>query len=146
MPTREPLVLILPSDLSVLPVVRKFVEAVCQLGGLDQTAMEAIVLATNEATSNVIRHAHQGRRETPVRVECILLDEAIEVSLYDQGEPFDVAGVPHLDPAEMRVGGRGVFLMRALVDELTCCRGDNGGNVLRMVKRSGGAAAAAPQQ
>jgi hypothetical protein len=44
--------------------------------------------------------------------------------------------VPHLDPGEVRLGGRGVFLMRKLTDELSCQPRGARGNVLRLVKRS----------
>lgn len=137
MPDTPPLSLTLPSDLALLPVVRSFVEMVCCVGGLDRRTADAIILATNEAASNVIRHAHRGRPEMMVTVQCTLLDDGVEVCLIDQGEPFDIDGVPYLDPAELRCGGRGVFLMRALVDELICGRHERGGNTLRMVKRSG---------
>jgi serine/threonine-protein kinase RsbW len=127
--------IIVPSNLEVLPVIRSFVESVCRLGRLDQRATDAIVLATNEAASNVIRHAHRDRPEMQLHVQCLIRDDAIEVSLHDEGEPFNVCEVPHLDPSEIRVGGRGVFLMRALVDELACSPRACGGNTLRMVKR-----------
>jgi len=130
-----PLSLSVPSDLSLLPVIREFVESVCRYGSLDQESVDAIVLATNEAASNVIRHAHQGRLDQVVHVECRLLADGIEVVIADEGAPFDVCDVPHLDPAEMRVGGRGVFLMRAVLDELDCTQRENGGNALRMVRR-----------
>jgi serine/threonine-protein kinase RsbW len=129
------LTLTLPSRLALLPVVRSFVESVCQAGRLGRVATEEVILAANEAASNVIRHAHQGLPEATLQVRCTLLDNGIEVCLLDQGQPFNVSEVPHLDPSEMRTGGRGVFLMRALVDELSCCLGEHGGNILRMVKR-----------
>ena len=37
-------------------------------------------------------------------------------------------------PLASRIGGRGVFLMRTLMDELSCERRGTRGNVLRMVK------------
>jgi anti-sigma regulatory factor (Ser/Thr protein kinase) len=43
--------------------------------------------------------------------------------------------VPPLDPSEVRVGGRGIFLMRSLMDELSIQPRQGRGNVLRMVKR-----------
>lgn len=130
-----PMTLSVPSDLAVLPVIRAFVESACRLGKLDQKATDAIVLASNEAASNVIRHAHASRPEMSLQLQCVLLEDAIEVSLHDEGAPFNVCEVPHLNPSELRVGGRGVFLMRALVDELVCSARANGGNTLRMVKR-----------
>jgi anti-sigma regulatory factor (Ser/Thr protein kinase) len=135
MPGSAPLTLIVPNELALLPVVRNFVETACQLAGLDRKAAADMVLAANEATSNVIRHAHQGRPNALVHVQCVICDDGIEVSLFDQGAPFNICEVPNLDPSEIRIGGRGVFLIRALVDELVCTHGDGGGNTLRMVKR-----------
>ena len=57
--------------------------------------------------------------------------------MLDEGAPFDLDAVPYLDPAELRLGGRGVFLMRTLMDELSCQPREQRGNTLRMVKRLG---------
>jgi len=133
---QPPFSLTLPSELRFLPIARQFVEAVCQAGALDPTITNAVVLAVNEATSNVIRHAHRDRASVPVHIECRLLTDGIEVRLVDAGPAFDLAAVPHMDPGEVRVGGRGVYLMRQLMDELTCESLPQGGNILRMVKRS----------
>ena len=130
-----PFSLTIPSELRLLPLVRQFVETVSEAGGLDPLALNAVVLAVNEATSNVIRHAHQSRSIVPLRIECSLLEDGIEIRLTDEGPTFDLTNVPHLDPSEVRVGGRGVFLMRQLMDELSCQSRPEGGNILRMVKR-----------
>jgi serine/threonine-protein kinase RsbW len=131
---RPRLTLTLPSDLHMLSVARAFVEAVGEANGMDRAIIHAVVLATSEAVSNIIRHAHQGRPEAHFQIHCIMHPDAFEIAFLDEGEPFDINAVPHLDPAELRVGGRGVFLMRALMDELSCYRHDCG-NTLRMVKR-----------
>jgi anti-sigma regulatory factor (Ser/Thr protein kinase) len=131
----SPWTLSIPSDLRLLALARSFVEGVCRVAGFDERATRAIVMATDEATNNVIRHAHRDRPQAPLQIECHFVTDGIEVRLLDEGAPFDIAAVPHLDPGELRPGGRGVFLMRALMDELTCQpRGDRG-NLLRMVKR-----------
>jgi serine/threonine-protein kinase RsbW len=119
----------------MLSVARAFVGAVCQVCDLDKNTVHAIVLATGEAVSNVMRHAHQDRPGALLQLKCRLLSEGVEILLFDEGEPFDITLVPHLDPGEMRVGGRGVFLMRALMDELSSQPREGRGNILRMVKR-----------
>jgi serine/threonine-protein kinase RsbW len=129
------LTLTFPSDLRMLSIARAFVEAVCQTSTLDKNAVHAVLLATGEAVSNVIRHAHHDRPGAQVQMQCCIRPDAIEILLLDEGEPFDLTAVPHLDPAELRVGGRGVFLMRALMDELSCQPRQERGNALRMVKR-----------
>ena len=82
--------------------------------------MQAVVLATGEAVTNVVRHAHRDRPERPVQIQCRVTPDTVEIVLLDQGEPFDVNQVPHLDPGELRLGGRGVYFMRALMDEISC--------------------------
>ena len=135
MAQKPPWTLTLPSDLRLLPLARAFVEAICQVAGFDDKATNAIVLATDEATNNIMRHAHEGHPESNIHIKCFFHPDSIEVQLLDEGAPFDLAAVPHLDPSEERIGGRGVFLMRALMDELSCQPRGERGNMLRMVKR-----------
>ena len=127
--------LTIASDLRMLALARSFVESACLAGGFDEPTTHAIVLAADEAVNNVIRHAHQDCPNAVVRILCFIRPDGLEIHLIDQGKPFDIDAVPHLDPGELRVGGRGVFLMRSLMDELSCERRDEGGNTLRMVKR-----------
>jgi anti-sigma regulatory factor (Ser/Thr protein kinase) len=127
--------LTIPSDLGLLPLVRSFIEAACTVAGCDGHTADAVVMATDEAVNNIMRHAHGGHPDATIQIHCVLHPESIEVCLLDEGEPFDLAAVPHLDPSELRIGGRGVFLMRALMDELSCQPRGERGNTLRMVKR-----------
>ncbi len=131
-----PLTLTLPSDLRLLTVARSFIEAVCQVGGFDATATNAIVLATDEATNNAIRHAHKNNPATPLQIQCYLRADGMEIHLLDEGPPFNLDAVPHLDPGELRIGGRGIYLMRTLMDEVSCQPRGERGNTLRLVKRS----------
>lgn len=131
----SPWSLTIHSDLHLLSLARAFVEGVCRVAGYDDSTTHAVVLATDEAMNNVIRHAHHGQTDLPIQVFCFLRPDGIEIHLHDQGDPFDITQVPHMDPAELRIGGRGVFLMRRLMDELTMCPSPSRGNVLRMVKR-----------
>jgi serine/threonine-protein kinase RsbW len=132
---RAPWTLTIPSDLRLLGLARSFVEAVCAVAGLDEKTAHAIVLATDEATNNVMRHAHEGRPHAQLQIQCYVLADGIEIHIHDEGRPFDLAAVPHLDPAELRVGGRGVYIMRTIMDELDCRPRGNQGNTLRMLKR-----------
>jgi anti-sigma regulatory factor (Ser/Thr protein kinase) len=136
-----PFSLTLPSDARMVPVARAFVEAVCQACDLHRSATYALVLAAGEAVSNIIRHAHHSRPDTPLHISCRPGADCLELLFLDEGEPFDLTSVPLLDPTEMRLGGRGLYLMRSLMDEVTCARRQPHGNVLRLVKRFGAGAA-----
>ena len=131
----KPWTLTIPSDLRLLALARAFVEGMCQAAGLDECITNAVVMATDEATNNVMRHAHRDRPDALVQIQFFPGAESVEVRVLDEGAPFDITTVPQLDPAELRVGGRGVFLMRALMDELSCHPRGECGNTLRMVKR-----------
>lgn len=127
--------LTITSDLRLLAMVRTFIESVCRTSNCDDKVTDALVIATDEAVNNIIRHAHRQQPNAVIQIQCFVNADRIEVRLYDEGEPFDLAAVPHLDPSELRIGGRGVFLMRALMDELSCQPREEGGNALHMVKR-----------
>ena len=133
-PDPPPWSLTIPSDLRLLALARAFVEAICQVAGFDERATHAVVLATDEATNNVIRHAHADRPDNPLQIQCFIRPEGIEIRIHDEGDPFDLDAVEPLDPAECRAGGRGVFIMRKLMDELTCEPRPQHGNTLRMFK------------
>jgi serine/threonine-protein kinase RsbW len=127
--------LTIASDLRLLSLTRAFVEGICLVAGFDENFTHAVVLATDEATNNVMRHAHQGNPDAQLQIQCSFRADGIEIRIHDEGAPFDLSAVPHLDPAELRVGGRGVYLMRRLMDELSCQPHGDRGNTLRMLKR-----------
>lgn len=129
--------LTLPSEPHMLSVARTFVEAVCQACRLDRSLTHALVLVTGEAFTNVVRHAHRDRPGSQIDIQLQIEPEAVTVTVLDQGAPFDIAQVPHLDPGELRLGGRGVYLMRTLMDEISCAPRGAGqdGNILCLRKR-----------
>ena len=131
---QAPYSLTFPSDLRLISVARLFVETICfHLNfGVDYT--EAVQAATHEALQNIMRHAHDGRPEALWQLEILPLENGLEIRLHDEGERFDVTEVPHMEPGEMRIGGRGVFLMRRIMDQVVSEPRQPKGNILRMVK------------
>lgn len=129
--------LTLPSELRMLSVARGFVEAVCEAHHLDRAIAHALVIVTGEAVTNIVRHAHRNLALAQMQLQLHMRPDCVVLTFEDQGEPFDFAGVPELPPGEERIGGRGIYLMRTLMDEVTCCRREpcRTGNILRMTKR-----------
>ena len=126
----------LPSDLRMLSVARTFVEAACQACELERGLVHAMVLATGEAITNIVRHAHRDRVDAEMQIVLEFRPEGIRLTFFDQGFPFDIDSVPVLPPGELRIGGRGVFLLRTLMDEIACQRReDRPGNRLCLLKR-----------
>ena len=127
--------LTLPSDPRMLSVARSFVEAVCQACEFDRPLRHALVLATGEAVTNIVRHAHRGLPGAELTMHLQVAAAEVVLTFLDEGEPFDIALVPALPPGELRIGGRGVYLLRTLMDDVTCQPRGERGNVLRLVKR-----------
>ena len=128
--------LTVPSDPRSLSVVRGMMDAVCKLAGYDDQTRYEIVLAVSEACANVIAHAYDGEQPLPITLECALSEDGLEVRLRDEGRKFDFDAVPELDPTEVRSGGRGVFLIRRFLDDVSSTVSADGGNELRMFKRT----------
>ncbi|MCI0639723.1 MAG: ATP-binding protein [Gemmataceae bacterium] len=129
----------LPSELRFLSVARSFVEAVGQAYGWPSSVVHAVVLAAGEAVANIIRHAHRDIPAAHIQLQLQSNSDGVVLTLEDEGRPFDFAAVPYMNPRELRVGGRGVYLIRSLMDEVVCQPRSAGqpGNTLRMVKHFG---------
>ena len=117
--------------------MRDFLEkAVLTLGGSDDDAGD-LVLAVNEAVTNVLLHGYDGQ-PGPVTICVENVNDDLRVVLTDSAPPFDPTRVPPPDiflPLEDRpLGGLGVHMMRQLTDELLY-RPLADGNELVFVKR-----------
>ncbi len=102
-----PITLSIPCDLRLLDLARGFVDSVGRLEG--DSTLNTVVLATNEATSNAIRHAHRDQPDAIDSDSILTWPRGPRITLLDEGLPFDLASVPILDPSEIRVGGHGIF-------------------------------------
>jgi serine/threonine-protein kinase RsbW len=118
--------------------MRDFLEGAIQnLGGDDDTAGD-LVLAVNEAVTNVLLHGYDDR-PGPVSLCVEAEGPDLRVYLSDDAPLFDPTTVPTPDinlPLEDRpLGGLGVHMMRQLSDELTYQTTGAGKNELTFVKR-----------
>ena len=133
----EPLVLDLPSEASVLNLVRAVLRAVAEDGRrvrLDAREVDEVQVALQEACTNAIRHAHKGDPRRRFRVELRRLADALEILVRDTGDAFDLDAKKPPLPEALQEGGYGIRIMRSWMDEVLLTR-DEGGNVLRLVRR-----------
>lgn len=126
------------SELNKLASIADFVANAAGAMGMDDDTRYALQLAVDEACTNVIEYAYQGRRGEPVTVECHDDDGRCVVVIRDRGRPFDPAHVPPPDikapVRRRRVGGLGIYLMRQLMDEVRFSFDPQRGNELTLVK------------
>lgn len=112
------------SDPKWLGLVRTVVEQSCLGFGAHEESATAVVLAVNEAVANVMRHSYGGDTTRPIRIACRGDGEMIEVRICDHGKEAEFLSREILPPDELRVGGRGLFMIRALMDEIEYRRED----------------------
>jgi serine/threonine-protein kinase RsbW len=123
------------ADLGALAAIADFLAET--LAGCDDELVFAIQLAVDEACSNTILYGYGGEPGT-ITIACTVDDDAVRVTVTDDGVPFDPLTVPppRLDiPAEERpIGGLGIHFIRTVMDSVTYTR-EGGKNVLSMEKK-----------
>lgn len=132
--------LAIPSRLEAMGAVQARLDAALRRLGLDDDARHRIGLATHEAVINAIVHGNRGDPSRPVEVQLARGGEDLVIRVADRGDGFDPAGVadPLLPENLLRPGGRGLLLMRALMDEVGHTPGMTGGTVATLRRRLGG--------
>jgi serine/threonine-protein kinase RsbW len=125
------------AELENLSVIRTFVTERGMALGANLDALYDVVLAVDEAATNIVVHGYQGRAGT-IEIEVGLEGQALVVCLRDQAAFFDLHAVPLPDPSlplEKRpLGGLGVYMMKQLVDRVIHRVPSQGGNELTLIK------------
>jgi serine/threonine-protein kinase RsbW len=120
----------LPRESSSVPVVRKLsVQALTAFGVIHEDVAD-VELAITEACANVIDHAAD---TDTYEVQVELASDECAITVLDQGSGFDAAGVDENAPDHSETG-RGLALMRALVDNVAFRSEPRAGAVVHMVK------------
>lgn len=103
--------------------------------GLDEDQRFHIAMAVREATINAVLHGNERDPSRPIEVSLENTGKNLVITVADHGHGFDPDKIP--DPlAEenlLRTSGRGIFLIRSLMDEVHFRRLDPG-TELTMVK------------
>jgi anti-sigma regulatory factor (Ser/Thr protein kinase) len=132
----------LPNDLAEVPAVRdRFVRA-CTEAGLADEEMQGQMLVFTELVNNAIEHGCT-RPSDVVEGWYRITDTEIEVEVTDPGEVLTEDDFNNSDCTNFAEEGRGagLFLVRALTDEVNVSPGPNGGTTVRVKKLRGRGAA-----
>ena len=121
----------LPTDAESVPLVRGLLRQALQSLGVVENGIEEIVLALTEACANVLQHA--GDHDV-YQVDVAFDDDVCRISVVDDGEGFDVATVVADPHSPYDDGGRGLVLMRALVDRLAFVQDADGRHAVTIEK------------
>jgi serine/threonine-protein kinase RsbW len=101
--------------------------------GLDEDGGFDIRLCVEEAVRNAIVHGNHSDRKRSVKVDCRVENGAAIIEVEDEGAGFDYNNVP--DPTKesniLKNSGRGVYLIKKLMDKVEF---NKAGNRIKMVK------------
>jgi serine/threonine-protein kinase RsbW len=127
---------ILESTLEGVDSVERTAVEIAERAGFHGTDLEKIGVAVHEVVVNAIVHGNHLDCHKKVVVTILRAVEQIEVSVWDQGNGFDLQSLP--DPCNPDVlllpYGRGVYLARAFMDELYVQAGPANGTTVTMIK------------
>ncbi len=126
------LTLALPRDAVSVPVVRRILTRSMDVLGVSKATTSDIEVALTEACSNVLNHAQAGDE---YEVSAGIDGEFCVIEVVDRGDGFDseVKGLAEADGSAE--SGRGIQLMRALVDRVEFTSNPRQGTVVHMEKR-----------
>ncbi|MBV9410024.1 MAG: ATP-binding protein [Acidimicrobiia bacterium] len=126
------LALALPRDEETIPVSRHIATNAMSEIGVEEDCMHDIAVALTEACTNVLRHSGPGDQyEVSLEVD----DDQCVIRVVDTGRGFDSASLGFEDADTSAEQGRGIQLMRALVDSVKFISKPEAGTIVHLEKK-----------
>lgn len=114
--------LIVQSRTENLSSIRDFIASSAREAGIQDDVAENIILAVDEACSNIIKHAYKLNPDGEIIIDLDFKDDKFKVTIQDYGASFEPDSVPEPDLQkyyrQRRVGGLGMYLMKSLMDDV----------------------------
>ncbi len=128
--------LVLQSDPKQVVQVEEFLEKLNRAICLNEAQFNKLLVATTEAVNNGIIHGNKRDSSKKVTLTCQVNHQTLTVKVRDEGPGVNPETIP--DPlAEenlLRENGRGVFLMRSLMEEIDFEKFPGGSAVIMKMK------------
>jgi serine/threonine-protein kinase RsbW len=125
------------SGFEFVQLVETVTTTLARLAGFDEETALWISMAVREAVINAIKHGNKEDRRKRVEIQYALAPDGLSIRVTDQGKGFDLSQVPNpLDPENLlKPTGRGIFYMRAFMDEVDIRSSPEGGTIVRLRKK-----------
>lgn len=93
---------------------------------------EQLWLAIQEGIANAMRHGNKLDQSKTVKVTFTPMADRFEIRIQDQGPGIDLAAIPDPNRPEnlMKPGGRGVYFMKAVMDQVALERHPEGSTLV----------------
>jgi len=116
--------------------IEEFLRQVSKHLHIDDGMMYRLLVSCTEAVNNAIVHGNKSDPDKNVTIRCVVRDKSLTIYVQDEGSGFDSENLQ--DPRDkknlMKENGRGVFLMRSLMDHVKFKRLKSGSVVEMNVK------------
>lgn len=129
-----PIVLDIPADPASLFLARCLTERLAERMEFPREEVEKIVLAVDEACSNVIKHAYGNRPGQRIVLTFRAAPARMEISIRDFGIAADPASFKSRDLSDIRPGGLGLHFIHNIMDEVRYEAPEDGGTILKLAK------------
>ena len=128
--------IIIPSSLAYLREVDDFVEEKLNEQEIDPSLVSDIAISVTEVVTNAISHGNKNDLHKKVSVTLQINKKQVRVKIEDQGTGFDPEHLanPLADENLLREAGRGVFIVKSLMDEVKFEVVPNSGTTVVLVK------------
>lgn len=109
-----------PSMMENIRMIESFIDNAKEKFQLDDDIYGNIMIAVTEAVNNAIKHGNSGNKSKNVYLSLFLEDSLIKFIIKDEGTGFNFERLPDPTAPENleKPGGRGIFLMKHLSDEV----------------------------
>ena len=126
------------SQTEKLILVRDFISGAARDAGFDEETASKIMLAVDEACTNIIKHAYEFKPSNDIDIEVTSSEKKFEIIIKHSGKSFDPHAVKSPDMKEYlrkyQRGGLGIHLIRSLMDEVNYSTLANGKSEVRLIK------------
>lgn len=121
----------IPSLAENIRMIESFIDNAKEKYQLDDDIYGNIMIAVTEAVNNAIKHGNGGDSSKNVSLALTFEEGLIKFKVEDEGTGFDHLNLPDPTSPENleKPGGRGIFLMKHLSDEVSF---DDNGRVVEL--------------
>ena len=123
------------SKISELAEVAALTERIGEEAGFSSDEIDDITISVTEAVNNAIKHGNKEDESLRVDISYTVDEDKISVEIRDQGGGFEMEGVkdPRIGENLLRDNGRGILIMKTLMDEVNVTSGEDG-TVVQLIK------------
>ncbi len=110
----------IPSLIENIRIVESFIDNAKDRFNIDDDIYGNIMIAVTESVNNAVKHGNKEDKEKNVNLSLSLRENSITFLIEDEGVGFDFNNLQDPTAPENidKIGGRGIFLMKHLSDEV----------------------------